>query len=60
MSEVNYICEYCNFKWTKPVSAVSWMSIKDLEDPKCPKCKDTNVKIIQQDASKKDVFGYNK
>lgn len=59
MTEIVYNCTYCGNKWEKEAILQSWMSSRDMEDPKCPKCGDKNVKVDKRTTEMKDAFGYN-
>jgi NAD-dependent SIR2 family protein deacetylase len=59
MSDVTYTCTYCGNKWEKEATYHSWMSARDMEDPKCPKCGDKNIKADKHSTEMKDAFGYN-
>lgn len=48
-----YRCDYCGleFEWEKQFNM--------YQAPFCSHCGDENIKVIQKDLSKRDVFGYN-
>lgn len=51
--EIKLICRYCDEKWTLLV----W-SAKEVE-AKCPKCDDTNIRIVEESKQNTDIYGYN-
>jgi hypothetical protein len=53
MPNIACLCNYCGAKFSEKV-----YNDADVERLRCPKCKDSNIKISAE-VEKSDVFGYN-
>lgn len=53
MPEYKICCLYCNHSYED-----YFYNNSQIEDLKCPKCRDKNLKITEKSLSRSDVFGY--
>ena len=50
---IYFLCKYCHNKFMK------YRYNLRTNEKKCPSCGDTNIKLVEPDEERKDVFGYN-